>query len=30
VPNRVDAWEGRDHDWPLWRDMLPKYLGELV
>jgi esterase/lipase superfamily enzyme len=30
VPNRVDAWEGRDHDWPLWRDMLPKYLGEMA
>jgi len=30
VPNRVDAWEGRDHDWPLWREMLPKYLGELA
>jgi esterase/lipase superfamily enzyme len=30
IPNRVDAWEDRDHDWPLWRDMLPKYLGELA
>jgi esterase/lipase superfamily enzyme len=30
IPNRVDAWEGRDHDWPTWRDMLPKYLGELA
>lgn len=30
VPNRVDPWEGRDHDWPTWRDMLPKYLGELL
>lgn len=30
VPNRVDPWEGRDHDWPLWRDMLPHYLGGLV
>ena len=29
IPNRVDAWEGRDHDWPTWRDMLPRYLGEL-
>ena len=29
IPNRVDAWDGRDHDWPTWRDMLPKYLGEL-
>jgi esterase/lipase superfamily enzyme len=30
IPNRVDAWDGRDHDWPTWRDMLPKYLGEMV
>jgi esterase/lipase superfamily enzyme len=30
VPNRVDAWDDRDHDWPTWRDMLPRYLGELV
>jgi esterase/lipase superfamily enzyme len=30
VPNRVDAWEGRDHDWPLWRDMLPRYLAEMA
>ena len=31
VPNRVDAW-GSDwhHDWPTWRQMLPKYLGEWV
>ena len=30
VPNRVDAWDDRDHDWPTWRDMLPKYLAELA
>jgi esterase/lipase superfamily enzyme len=31
IPNRVDSW-GPDwkHDWPLWREMLPKYLGELT
>jgi esterase/lipase superfamily enzyme len=31
VPNRVDPW-GRewDHDWPTWRNMLPKYLHELT
>jgi esterase/lipase superfamily enzyme len=31
VPNRVDPW-GKDwhHDWPTWREMLPKYLGEWV
>jgi esterase/lipase superfamily enzyme len=29
VPNRVDSW-GLEwhHDWPTWREMLPKYLGE--
>lgn len=27
VPNRVDSWgKGWEHDWPLWREMLPKYL----
>ncbi len=31
VPNRVDAWGPEyDHDWPTWRAMLPKYLGEMV
>ena len=31
VPNRVDSW-GPDweHDWPLWRAMLPGYLEDLV
>ena len=31
VPNRVDSW-GKDwhHDWPTWRNMLPKYLAEMV
>jgi len=31
VPNRVDSW-GPDwtHDWPTWRNMLPKYLGEMT
>jgi esterase/lipase superfamily enzyme len=29
IPNRVDSW-GPDwhHDWPTWREMFPKYLGE--
>jgi esterase/lipase superfamily enzyme len=29
IPNRVDSW-GRDwnHDWPTWREMFPKYLGD--
>src|SRR5262245_21389264 len=30
VPNRVDAWDGWDHDWVTWREMLPKYLGDLA
>jgi esterase/lipase superfamily enzyme len=30
IPNRVDDW-GRDydHNWTTWREMAPKYLGEL-
>jgi len=31
IPNRVDAWGPEyDHDWPAWREMLPKYLSELA
>lgn len=31
IPNRVDPWsEGHDHDWATWREMLPRYLDELV
>ena len=31
IPNRVDEWgEEWNHDWPTWRNMLPKYVGELV
>lgn len=31
IPNRVDEWgEEWDHDWPAWRNMLPKYLDELL
>lgn len=31
VPNRVDPWgEQWHHDWDTWREMLPKYLGELA
>ncbi len=31
VPNRVDVWgQEWDHDWVTWREMLPKYLNELV
>jgi esterase/lipase superfamily enzyme len=31
VPNRVDTWGPEwDHDWPTWREMLPRYLAELA
>jgi esterase/lipase superfamily enzyme len=31
IPNRVDSWgTDYDHDWPTWRDMLPKYLDEMA
>ena len=31
IPNRVDSWGPQwEHDWPLWRAMLPGYLGELA
>ena len=31
IPNRVDAWGAEwHHDWPTWREMLPKYLGEMA
>ena len=29
VPNWVDSWGPEwHHDWPTWRNMMPKYLGE--
>jgi esterase/lipase superfamily enzyme len=31
VPNRLDDWgEEWDHDWPTWRNMLVRYVDELV
>ncbi len=31
VPNRVDPWGPQwPHDWPLWREMLPHYLDQLL
>jgi esterase/lipase superfamily enzyme len=31
IPNRVDAWGTEwDHDWPTWREMMPKYVDELL
>jgi esterase/lipase superfamily enzyme len=31
VPNRVDLWDHSwDHDWNTWREMLPKYVQEML
>ena len=31
IPNRVDSWGPKwKHDWPLWREMFPKYLAEML
>ena len=31
IPNRVDPWGHEwDHDWPTWREMLPRYLADLT
>lgn len=31
IPNRVDAWGKEwDHDWPTWREMMPKYVDEML
>jgi esterase/lipase superfamily enzyme len=31
IPNRVDPWgQNYDHDWQTWREMLPRYLDEIV
>ncbi|MEZ4417771.1 MAG: alpha/beta hydrolase-fold protein [Gemmatimonadota bacterium] len=31
VPNRVDSWGAEwDHDWPTWRNMLRRYVDELI
>lgn len=31
IRNRVDAWGPTyDHDWPTWREMLPRYLDEVL
>jgi len=31
IPNRVDPWGPEyDHNWPTWREMLPKYLDDLA
>lgn len=31
IPNRVDQWgEDYDHNWPTWREMLPKYLDQVA
>jgi esterase/lipase superfamily enzyme len=31
IPNRVDEWSSEwNHDWPVWRNMLPQFLRELI
>ncbi len=31
IPNRVDEWGPEwHHDWPTWRNMLPRYLDEVL
>jgi len=31
IPNRVDPWgKDYDHNWPTWREMLPKYLAQVA
>jgi esterase/lipase superfamily enzyme len=31
IPHRLDLWgKDRRHDWNTWREMLPKYLGEMA
>lgn len=30
IPNRVDIWDGYEHDWVTWRAMLPQYLDKLA
>jgi esterase/lipase superfamily enzyme len=31
IPNRVDPWgKDYDHNWPTWREMLPKYLEQIT
>lgn len=31
IPNRVDEWGTEwNHDWPTWRNMMPKYMDEFL
>ncbi len=31
IPNRVDVWDANwRHDWETWREMLPKYVDEML
>lgn len=31
IPNRVDVWDAQwKHDWETWREMLPKYIQEVL
>jgi esterase/lipase superfamily enzyme len=29
IPNWLDVWRWAKHDWPMWRDMFPRYLEKL-
>lgn len=29
IPHWLDIRPGRDHDWPVWREMFPEYLSQL-
>jgi esterase/lipase superfamily enzyme len=29
IPHWLDVWRWAKHDWPLWRDMFPRYLAKL-
>jgi esterase/lipase superfamily enzyme len=29
IPHWLDVWRWAKHDWPLWRDMFPRYLEKL-
>lgn len=29
IPHWLDIRTGRDHDWPVWKEMFPHYLSQL-
>ena len=30
IPHFLDVIQGAEHDWPVWREMFPKYLGMML